>query len=195
MSAAYVALTDQLAERFADLSEAVESHILAEMISGGDTFYAYRFEADIVTMTGLVAALRSDRGLWTDFQCAVEGFRPSTHWTVLLEHVYTLGNVQGKLKLLEQGISCPSEDDRREVAAYLNRLDGEVATLQELADRRGLAMRVNRAAGFPLINGLTMRGLTFVLGDDVELWHAFRSLVAVANEESARRCPVNDTQP
>jgi hypothetical protein len=191
---AHVAFVDRLAQCFTTVSELVEAHILAEMISGGDTFGAYRFEADAVILDGLVASLRSQPSLWIDFQQAVEGLRQSSHWTRLLEHVYGIGTLHGQLWLLQQGLSCPSEDDRCRLAAYLNGLDGEIAARQDRADRRGLAARVNQAAGYPLIDGLTLRGLTYVLGEDPELWLAFRLLVGVSADELPRRCPLTDAQ-
>jgi hypothetical protein len=95
----------------------------------------------------------------------------------LLEHVYAVGQLLGKLKLLEQGLSCPSPDDRKRLAEHLNNLDGEIAVCRHLADRRDLARRINANVEIPLIDGLCVRGLTYILGGKPELRHAFRTLV------------------
>jgi hypothetical protein len=94
-----------------------------------------------------------------------------------LEHVYTVARLEGKLRMLEQGISCPAPDDRHRLTEYLNSLDGEIAFCKHMADRRQLAARVNCAAGLPLIDGLSMRGLTFALGEEPDLWAGFQGLI------------------
>jgi hypothetical protein len=85
--------------------------------------------------------------------------------------------LHGQLRDLEQGPTCRCPDDRRLLAHRLNCLDGEIAVRHVLADRRNLAERVNKAAGCPLIDGLTMRALTFVLAEHADLWREFQALV------------------
>jgi hypothetical protein len=191
----YETFADRLAQRFAELSDGIEAYVLAEMISGGDTFCSYQFEIDALTLWGLGDAFQRDGLLWTDFQRVVRDHRKLTHWTTLVEHVYEVGNLEGKLRLLGQGLSCPSAEDRRRLAAHLNCIDGEIALCRELADRRGLAARVCRAAGFLLLDGLNLRGFTFVLGEHADLWHDFQSLVECANEAVRGHHPLNDPQP
>jgi hypothetical protein len=195
MRTEYAEIADWLKRCFADLSERVEACILAQMISGGDSYYSYRFEVDVLTLQGLGEILRADAPLWADFRRVVLDFRASLHWTKLLEHVYEVGNLEGKVKFLGQGLSCPSAEDRRRLAAHLNCLDGEIGFCRELADRRNLAGRISRAAGFPLIDGLSLRGLAYVLGEHADLWHDFRSLVECANQTERSRQPLNDAQP
>jgi hypothetical protein len=171
----------ELGQRLATMGELIEATILARMLSGGDTFCAYRFELAAVTLRGLMQALQRDARLWGDFRRTIEAHRPATHWTMLLEHVYTVGNLLGKLKLLEPLLACRAPEDRRQLAEQLNRIDGEVTFCQHLADRRNLAARINQALEFPLIDGLTLRGLIFVFGDDASLWSDFQALVTCSS--------------
>jgi len=84
-------------------------------------------------------------------------------------------------------------EERRRLAEFLNCLDGEIAYCLERADRRGLAARINEAAGFPLIDGLTMRGLTYVLGEQAPLWLYFQGLVESSNQNVRGARPINDS--
>jgi hypothetical protein len=195
MRTGYDVFADQLAQRFAALSDMIEACILAEMISSGDTYCSYHFEIDALTIRGMGKILQADSMLWTDFQRAVQDHRKLMHWTMLLEHVYEVGNLEGKLRLLEQGLSCPSAEDRRRLAAHLNCIDGEIGLCRDLADRRGLAARIGKAVGFPLIDGLILRGLTYVLGEHTDLRHDFQSLIECSNETVRGHRPLNDAQP
>jgi hypothetical protein len=195
MRTGFDAFADRLAQHLAALSAKIEDCILTQMISGGDSYCSCCFEVEVLTLRGLGEIFQADPLLWTDFRRAVQDFRASLHWTKLLEHVYEVGNLEGKLRLLQQGLSCPSAEDRRRLASHLNCLDGEIDLCRELADRRNLAGRISRAAGFPLIDGLTLRGLTFVLGEHADLWNDFQSLVESTSEMVWGRQPLNDAQP
>jgi hypothetical protein len=168
---------EELAQRFAALNERIEAHVLAQMLSGRSTFHAYRFEMDAPTIRALMGAFEADACLWADFQRAVRAHRQPTHWQMLLEHVCTIGKLQGKLKLLEHSTSCAAPRNRRHIAEHLNGIDGEIAFCQDLADRRDLAKRVNTALDIPLIDGLTLRGLTYVLGEQPPLFSDLQALV------------------
>jgi len=184
METSYRKCADRLARCFAAINESVEEQILGQMIVGGDTFCAFRFEVEVESLTGICRVLAKNSRLWTDFQRAVQGHRKRTHWTMLVEHVFTVGNLEGKLKLLEQTISCPSAWDRRVLAEHLNRIDGEIAITRNLADRRDLATRINEEADFPLIDGLSLRGVTFVFGEHSDLWREFQWLIEHVGSES-----------
>jgi hypothetical protein len=171
------ALATRLAHSFAALSLMAEEQILDHLISVGDAFCTYGFGVDAPMLRGLAARFQEDTRLWTDVQAAVQAHRPDWHWNTLVELIFEIAHLHGQLRYLELGLSCPCPEDRRRLANRLNRLDGEIAVRQTLADRRNLAGRVNQAAGFPLIDGLTMRGLTFVLAEDPELWRDFQALV------------------
>jgi hypothetical protein len=177
MKAQYQQFVEDLTQRFAVLSALIEDHIFAQMLVSGDTFCTCHFDIDVPTICGLVHAFQIDKCLWADFQAAVQAHRKSTHWHTLLEHVYVVGSLMGKLRFLDHSLSCPSPNDRRLVAERLNSLDGEIAYCQDLADRRDLAKRVTRAIGFPLIDGLTLRGFTYVLAEHPALLFALRALV------------------
>jgi len=170
-------LVGELGRSLAALGVMIEASIFDHMLSCEDTFCAYRFELEAFTLRGLTQALQCDARLWEDFRRAIEAHRPATHWTMLLEHVYTVGNLHGKLKLLERSLTYTAPIDRRRLAEHLNSLDGEMCFCQHLADRRDLAGRINEAMDFPLIDGLMLRGITFVLGEDESLWRDFQSLV------------------
>jgi hypothetical protein len=171
------ALAERLAPHLLALSVQIEDTILAQMLKGEDTFCSYRFDVDVGMICGMVEMLREDARLRTDFREAVEAYRRSTHWQVLLERIYKLGNLQGKLRLLEREVTCYPPEERGRLAEHLNCLDGEIALCQDLADRRQLASRISAGAGYPLIDGLTIRGMTYILGDHLELWRTFQSLI------------------
>src|SRR5262245_52679114 len=130
---------DDVQQHFADMSVSIESDVLAQMVAIGDTFCSYRFEFDVATIRGLVWAFQSDNCLWTDFCDAVRSHRKWTHWLALMEHVYGISKLTGKLLLLENSIQSHTTNDRLQMADYLNALDGEIAFCQDLADRRDLA--------------------------------------------------------
>src|SRR5262245_44792322 len=96
---------------------------------------------------------------------------------MLLEHAETVGKLLGKLGILEQIRAPESLELRQGWAEHLNCIDGEISFCQELADRRGLATRVNNEIGVPVIDGLTLRGLLYVLGGSAEIWRKFRTFV------------------
>jgi hypothetical protein len=183
------AFAEKLAPRFAALSERIEEQVLSEMLSGGDTFCSYHFEIDGLTIQNVVGLFQGHSRLWADFERAVQAFRKTTHWAMLLEHVYQVGKLLGKLRLLEQGLADHAAEDRRRLADHLNALDGEIAFCQELADRRNLAGQINEAAGFAIMDGLTLRGLTYVLGERPDLWQDLQGLVEssiMPNEAGSR---------
>jgi hypothetical protein len=177
MITGFDAFAPRLAQVFAALTRRVEEQIWEQLLSAGDTLCNYCFEVDAQTLRGLVARLQEDAQLWTDVQNAVLAHRADRHWTMLVEFVYEITNLQGTLYYLEQGFSSLCPGDRWRLANRLNCLDGEIAIRHDLADRRNLAGRVNKAANFPMIDGLTMRGLTFVLAEHADLWREFRALV------------------
>src|SRR5262249_26134169 len=156
-------------------------YIVSEMISDGDTFCSYQFEADTLALRCMIEAFKCDSQLWSDFQEAVDAHRQTAHWEMLLEHVYAVGNLLGKLKLLELGMEN-STKDRRRLSERLNCIDGEIGLCQDLADRRDLAARLRVAVGLPVVDGLVMRAITYVLGADAELWRDFRLLMEGPNK-------------
>ncbi len=195
MKTAYEAFTDQLARRFTSLSDKIDATILAQMISGEDVLYCLRFELDAPAVGGLVKVFRSDSRLWHDFTRAIASHRQLTHWKTLFEDTHEVGNLQGKLKLMEAGLSSSSAEDRSRRAKQLNCIDGEIAYCRDLADRQGLASQVCRLAGFPLIDGLTMRALTYVLGEHGKLWQELQALVEKPLEVNDSGRPATEAKP
>jgi hypothetical protein len=177
MSAAFEVLAGRLAQSFTALSRRIDEQVLTQRICGGDTYCACRFVLEAGTLRDVVRTFRDDQRLWTDFLSAVRAHRPERHWETLVEFVYEIGNLQGQLWVLGRRLRCPCPQERKRLARRLNELDGEIAVRHVLADRRNLADRVCTAASIPLIDGLTMRGLTFVLAEDGELLSAWASLV------------------
>jgi hypothetical protein len=159
----------------------IEEQNLEPMSLCGELFCTIHFDFDEPIASNVIAILASDPALWSDFQHAVRAHRPSTHSTMLLEHVFAIGKLLGKSLTLDQGLYNSARADRRQLSEYLNSLDGEIAFCRDLADRRSLAARINCNAGSPIIDGLTLRALTYVFGDDPELWREFQSMVAEAN--------------
>jgi hypothetical protein len=187
MSTEFDAFAARLAHSFTVLSLRAEDHILEHLISAGDTLSTFPFEVDAQTLRSLVTRFQEDARLWTDVQNAVHAHRLDRHWQTLVEFIYEIANLHGQLCYLEQRFSCPCPEDRRRLASWLNSLDGEIAVRQVLADRRNLAERVNKATGYPMINGLTMRGLTFVLADSPDLWQEFQAFVEPSLATTGRR--------
>jgi hypothetical protein len=170
-------LADVLLECFADTGELIEDHLRDLMISRRDAFCSYFFDIDVWTIRGLVAVFQADSPIWIDFRRAIQSHRRAIHWATLAEHVHEVGTLLARLALLQTDLSRGSADDRRRVAAQLNFMDGEIAVCRDMADRRDLAMRISRASGFTLIDGLTLRGLTYILGEHPTLWNDFQLLV------------------
>jgi hypothetical protein len=168
---------DEVHQLFAQMSILLESEVVAQMVAVGDTFCSYRFEIDVATVYGLVHVFRADERLWTDFCDAVRAHRTWTHRIILMEHVYSISKLTGKLLLLENSSIGRATDGRLQMAEHLNAIDGEIAYCHELADRRDLAKRVNDQIEFPLIDGLSMRGLTYLLGERGELFESLRIFV------------------
>jgi hypothetical protein len=177
MSAGFEALADRLGQRFTALSMQFDEQVLSQRICGGDAYCTVGFAIEAGGLRDLVKTFREDRGLWTDFLSAIRAHRPDRHWATLVEFVYEIGNLEGQLRMLETYRGSPYPDERARLSRRLNDLDGEIAIRHVLADRRNLAGRVCAAAGIPLIDGLTMRGLTFTLAVDGDLLRAFTSLV------------------
>jgi hypothetical protein len=154
----------------------------------------FHFEIDVETVRRLGESLSRNSRLWCDFQRAIQAHRRSTHWTMLVEHVYSVSQLQGKLRFLELGLSCQSAHERRRLAEHINCLDGEIGLCQDLADRRDLAARINKDANLPLIDGLTLRGLTYVFGEHADVWRDFQSLVektvVAANDSSNKKAGI-----
>jgi hypothetical protein len=190
MGTSYRKCTDRLAQCFAAINESVEAQILDQMIGGGDSFCAFRFELNLETLAGMCRVLSRNSQLWADFQGAVQAHRTETDWTTMVEHVFTVGNLEGKLRLLEQWLRCSSAEDRRQLAGHLNFIDAEIALCRELADRRNLAARINDETDFPLVDGLTLRGVTYILGEHRDLWREFQSLVEQAAIEPRNHPPL-----
>jgi hypothetical protein len=182
MSADFNAFADVLTHRLGVIGDLVEAHVFAHKLTYGDVFCSSRIEIDALTLQCIVETLRRDAQLWTDFQQAVRGHSYSRHWTTLVEHVFTVGSLRGKLMTIEAGSKRLSTQDRRRLADLLNCVDGEIAFCLDLADRRGLAARINASAGFPVIDGLAMRALTYLLAEFVNLWRDFRPFVESSNK-------------
>jgi hypothetical protein len=167
----------RLAHSLAALSRRVKEQIPCQKIAGEDADYTFRFQIDAQTLRDLAAVLNEDRRLWTDFQNAIRAHQVDRHWRALVEFASEIGYLHGRLRNLEHGFSCRCLEYRRRLAIVLNCLEGEIAVRHVLADRRNLAGRVNKIAGYPVIDGLTMRGLTFDLAEHLDLWREFQALV------------------
>src|SRR5262245_49447051 len=78
-------IVDEVQQLFGEMSILLESDVVAQMVTPGDTFCSYRFEIDASTISGLVHVFRADERLWLDFSDAVRAYRTWTHWVVLME--------------------------------------------------------------------------------------------------------------
>jgi hypothetical protein len=177
MTADDLAFADRLECCFAALNARIERQFLAQLASGSDVFHSLCFDLDSASLDSLRRALSSDSELWSDFQIAVGAHRKSTHWNTLIEHVVSIGEIEGKLRVLESVSPSPSTGARRRMARYRNDLDGEIALCRHFADRRNLAAQINCSIGWPAIDGLTLRALTYLFGEHPELWAAFHRQV------------------
>jgi hypothetical protein len=124
-----------------------------------------------------VRILAEVRKLWGDFGRAIHAHRSATHFTILIEQALFVGQLQGKLKLLQARLDMMPAGQREGLINYLNRIDGEAALCRDLADRRDLGLRINLHAGIPLMDGLTLRALTYVFGEHADVWTDFKALV------------------
>ena len=168
----------------------IEAQIQALLAAEGGYFCSFHFEVRAEMVQRLREIFSRDSRLWNDFLQAIHAHRRSTHWTILLEHVYSVTQLKGKLGFLELGFSCPSASERRRLAEHVNCIDGEIGFSLDLADRRGLAARINKEAEFPLIDGLSLRGLMYIFGEHVLVWRDFQTLVeesVVAAREPSKK--------
>jgi hypothetical protein len=192
MSPGVEALAARLGQLFTALSMQFDEQILSERICGGDAYCTVDIAIEAGGLRDLVNMLREDRVLWADFLNAIRAHRPDRHWSTLVEFVHEIGNLEGQLRILETCRRSPDPDERARLYRQLNELDGEIASLQILADRRNLAARTCKAAGVPLIDGLTMRALTFALAVDGDLLRAFTSLVESGEPSQGKRTGTQD---
>jgi hypothetical protein len=195
MSAAVEGLAGRLGQLFTTLSLQLDERVLCQRICGGGAYCTVHFAIEAEGLRDLVKTFREDRGLWTDFLDAIRAYRPVRHWATLVEFVHEIGTLEGQLRILETCRGSPYPDERMRISRRLNDLDGEIANLHMLADRRNLATRVCKAAGVPLIDGLTMRGLTFALAVEGELLHALASLVESEELTQEERAGTPDCLP
>jgi hypothetical protein len=195
MIAGVEALAGRLGQLFTALSMQLNEEVLSQRICGGDVYCTVHFAIEEGTLRDLVSTFREDRGLWTDFLNAIQSHRPDRHWATLVEFVHEIGNLEGQLRILEMFRESPDPDERKRLTRRLNELDGELANRHMLADRRNLATRVCKAAGVPLIDGLTMRGLTFALAVDGALLRVWASLVESGEQSQGERTRPQDCRP
>src|SRR5262249_38825288 len=134
------------------------------------SFASLRFEIGAHALGQMTTILSSRPRLWADFQQAIQAHRETTHRTILLEHAVFVGKLQTTLHWLERQIGLSPRDTRQGLVYFANRVDGEIGWARDMADRRDLAERINEQAGIPLIDGLSMRALTYALGEDPDLW-------------------------
>jgi hypothetical protein len=144
-----------------------------------------RLEVCAEQISHLCQVLAHATRVWADLEKAVAAHRPKTHWTILTETCLAVGRLQGRIQLLQRGLTCPCVKERRRLAAYLNQRDGEAALTRDLADRRDLAEHINEAADCFVLDGLTARALTYVFGERQELWQTFRYLIREAMTEGS----------
>lgn len=170
-------LAERIAWQFVVINAAIEAETVVRTVAEDCAGCLFQFEVDGDTVDAIVDVLSTDADLWHDFTSAIEAHRPSTHWSVLVGHALAVGQLTAKLSLLEQRLLGPSAEDRRQLAEQLNCVDGEIGLCRHLADRRHLATRINEHAGFPFIDGLMVRGLSFILGEYAGLWRDFQVLV------------------
>ena len=195
MSTGVEALAGRQGQFFTARSRQLDEQVLSERVCGGDTNCTAQLAIEAGTLCDLVRTFREDRRLWTDFLNAIRAHHPERHWATLVEFTYEIGNLEGQLRILQTYLTSPCPDERERLARRLNELDGEIAVRHVLADRRNLAGRVCTAAGFPLIDGLTMRGLTFALAVDRELLLAWSSLVERGEPIKEERTGIQDCRP
>jgi hypothetical protein len=170
-------VTERIALRFVAVNATMEAAILMQRSANDNPSVLFQFDVDAHTIERIAGILAQDADLWQTFQRAIQAHRPATHWAALLEHAIAVGQLQARLYFLEQGLLCSSKADRYFIAEHLNCVDGEIGLCRQLADRRDLARRINEISGFPFLDGLTLRGLTFLLGEHAELWRDFRALI------------------
>jgi hypothetical protein len=196
----YHDFTERLALCLTALHGAVEAHIRAHFVADGICFASVRFEIDTTATRQLARIFFDDRNLWGDFRRAIQAHRKATHFTILNEHALFIGQLQGRLEQLQIQLVMLPTGSREGLIHYLNRIDGETGLYRDLADRRDLACRINQNAGIPLIDGFSLRALTYVFGEHSDVWQDFQSLVGtsadmVEDRQSIKGVGVRRMQP
>jgi hypothetical protein len=186
----YQVITERIWRGFAEINAAIDAEIYT--CAGEGVFCLFRFEIDADTVGRICEILVEDADLRRALERAIQAHRSSSHWTTLVEHVLAVDQLQAKLACLEHGLSHFPADGRKQLVEQINCIDGEIGLCRRLADRRNIAARINERAGFPVIDGLTLRGLTFLLGEDEDLWRDLRPLLDGTAAMASGRQPLAD---
>jgi hypothetical protein len=172
-------LADRLAECFAPINEAVATEILARICAEEHFLASYRFEVCTETVRQLTAILALDESLALDFRDVIWANRQSSNAADLVQHAIEIGRCLVLRERLDFALSqVVSPALRQRFARYLNEFDGGLGLQREAFAHGGLARRITRAAGAPIVDGLQLHGLLHVLAAHAPVWEAFRMVVA-----------------
>jgi hypothetical protein len=179
MNTRYDELADRLAECFAPINEAVAATILARMCVEDHFAASYRFAVSAETVRQLTGILALDELLALDFREAVCANRQSLGEVDLVQHAIEVGRCQVQRDRLDVALrQVLSRVLRQRFARYLNEIDGCLGVKREGFAHGGLARRINRAAGAPIVDGLQLHGLVHVLAVFFPVWDEFQALVS-----------------
>jgi hypothetical protein len=182
MKPGYEELTQQLADCFAPINEALAGEISAHMRAPGSFFASYRLEIAPETLRHLIEILAHDGALWLLFRDAVWLNRQLPSRFVLAQQALTVGRWQGLRERLDAALPQLLQPAlRQRFVRYLNDVDGALGRHRAAFDDDGLAPRINQQAGVPLVDGLLLRGLALVLAENPSVRSKFRSLVEALN--------------
>jgi hypothetical protein len=178
MKKSYEELSQRLAECFAPLNEAVAAEILTAICEDDSFVATYRFEISAETIRQVAGILAREEPLWSDFRAAVCSNQQPLSRSVLVQQALTVGRWQAQRERLDAALlQVRSPVLRQRFAKYMNEVDGALGRRGEACDDDGLAQRLNRAAGAPVVDGLQLGGLTLVLAENTSAWHAFQAAI------------------
>jgi hypothetical protein len=187
MKKIYEDLVERLAECFAPLNDAVEAEMLAGICEDDSFVATYRFEISAETIRQVADILAREEPLWSDFRAAVRPSQQRPGRCVLVQHALTVGRWQVQRERLDAALlQVRSPVLRQRFARYVNEVDGALGRRREACDDGGLAQRLNRAAGAPVVDGLQLGGLTLVLAENTSVWNAFQAAIEELIRSRAR---------
>lgn len=179
MNAGYQSLIDRIMARFQPINQEIAALAIgSENVDPADI----AFHVDGGVIGSIIGSFREDRALWSDFQRALEPFADphtcKTQQAALESQALAVAELQGGITelqaLLPQTLPV---DQRQHLGRDLNRLQRELRRARHVENLSRLAERINRHLEMPFVDGLLLRALAQVFGDDLELWRAFRANV------------------
>jgi hypothetical protein len=176
MSAAYPSLVDRIVERLQPINE----EIAALALTSGKSHRAdTAFHVDGGIVGSVIGSFREDRALWADFRRALapylDALSHKTQQAAFRCQALAVADLQAGIVELQASLpQTLTADQRQQLRRDLNRLQRELRRARHVENLSRLAERINRHLEMPLVDGLLLRALAQVFGEDPDLWRVFQ---------------------